>query len=350
MKGPLVMAKRIVWALCLVLSSTSALYAQTPYYQGKSIKVVVGFTTGGFNDRWARILSRYMPRHIPGNPDMIVQNMPGAGSVVATNYVYSVAKPDGLTIGLPSNGIYLDQLVGRPEVKFDILKMTWIGSPVSEPMIFYVRSDSPYKTIQDVKNAKDPAKCGSTGTVSTDFILARLLEETLPPLKITTVLGYPGGAEIDLAVEKGEVICRGMTASPFFGREPFLSWQKKNFVRVLLYTGNKRDARMPDVPTLQEIFDKEKVPDVSRRVAEVILAAESFGRPIIAGPGLPADRVKTLRQAFDQAMKDPELLAEAQKQKMDVDPESGESLEKLAKKVLEQPPDVIARVKKILAN
>jgi tripartite-type tricarboxylate transporter receptor subunit TctC len=350
MKGPLVMAKRIVWALCLVLSSTSALYAQTPYYQGKSIKVVVGFTTGGFYDRWARILSRYMPRHIPGNPDMIVQNMPGAGSVVATNYVYSVAKPDGLTIGLPSNGIYLDQLVGRPEVKFDILKMTWIGSPVSEPMIFYVRSDSPYKTIQDVKNAKDPAKCGSTGTVSTDFILARLLEETLPPLKITTVLGYPGGAEIDLAVEKGEVICRGMTASPFFGREPFLSWQKKNFVRVLLYTGNKRDARMPDVPTLQEIFDKEKVPDVSRRVAEVILAAESFGRPIIAGPGLPADRVKTLRQAFDQAMKDPELLAEAQKQKMDVDPESGESLEKLAKKVLEQPPDVIARVKKILAN
>ena len=344
------MPQRIILAICLVLSSTSAVHAQAPYYQGKLIKVVVGFTTGGFYDRWARILSRYMPKYIPGNPEMIVQNMPGAGSVVATNYVYSVAKPDGLTIGFPSSGIYLDQLVGRPEVKFDIRKMTWIGSPVSEPMIFYVRSDSPYKTIQDIKNAKEPAKCGSTGTVSTDFILARLLEETLPPLKITTVLGYPGGAEIDLAVEKGEVICRGMTASPFFGREPFLSWQKKNFVRVLLYTGKKRDTRMADVPTLQEIFDKEKVSDASRRVAEVILAAESFGRPIIAGPGVPADRVKTLRQAFDQAMKDPDLLAETQKQKMDVDPENGASLEKLAKKVLEQPPDVIARVKKILAN
>jgi tripartite-type tricarboxylate transporter receptor subunit TctC len=291
-----------------------------------------------------------MPKYIPGNPSFVVQNMPGAGSVVATNYVYSVAKPDGLTIALPSSGIYLDQLVGRPEVKFEIRKFAWIGSPVSEPMIFYVRSDSPYKTIADVKNSKEPAKCGSTGTVSTDFILARMLEDTLPPLKINTVLGYPGGSEIDLAVEKGEVICRGMTASPYFGREPFLSWQKKNFVRVLLYSGKKRDERIPDVPTITEIFEKEKVPENSRRVAQVILAAESFGRPIISGPGLPANRVATLRRAFDQAMKDPDLLAETQKQKMDVDPESGENLEKLAQQILMQPAEVLARVKKILSN
>jgi tripartite-type tricarboxylate transporter receptor subunit TctC len=281
---------------------------------------------------------------------MVVQNMPGAGSVVATNYVSSVAKPDGLTIGFPGNGIYLDQLVGRQEVKFDIRKFAWIGSPVKEPMIFYMRSDAPFKTISDVKNAKEPPKCGSTGTVSSDFILARLLEETLPPLKISTVLGYPGGSEIDLAVEKGEVMCRGMTASPFFGREPFLTWQKKNFVRVLLFTGDKRDERIPDVPTLDEIFDKEKVPETSRRVAEVILAAESFGRPIFATPGTPADRVKQLRNAFEQALKDPELLAEAKKGRMDIEPATGEDLEKLATRVLNQPPDVIARVKKILSN
>ena len=303
---------------------------------------MVGFTTGGFYDRWARLLARYMPKYIPGNPSFVVQNMPGAGSVIATNHVYSVAKPDGLTIGFPSNGIYLDQLVGRSEVKFDIRKFAWIGSPVSEPMLFYVRADSPYKSVADLRNSKEPAKCGSTGTVSTDFILARLLEDTLPPLKINTVLGYPGGSEIDLAVEKGEVVCRGMTASPFFGREPFLSWQKKNFVRVLLFTGKKRDERMPEVPTLGEIFDKEKVPEASRRVAQVILAAESFGRPIFAGPGLAPDRIATLRRAFDQSLKDPDLLAEAQKQKMDVDPESGESLEKLAQEVLQQPPEVLA--------
>src|SRR6266545_3190014 len=317
----------LILAMCLVICSSSTLFAQTPYYQGKTVKVVVGFTTGGFYDRWARLLSRYMPK-----------------------YIYSVAKPDGLTIGFPSSGIYLDQLIGRAEIKFDIRRFAWIGSPVSEPMIFYIRSDTPFKTIADVKNSKEPAKCGSTGTVSTDFILARMLEDTLPPLKINTVLGYPGGAEIDIAVEKGEVVCRGMTASPFFGREPFLSWQKKNFVRVLLFTGKKRDERLPDTPTLAEIFDKEKVPENSRRVAQVILAAESFGRPIIAGPGTNAEHLKTLRHAFDQSMKDPELLAETQKQKMDVDPESGENLERLATQILQQPPEVLARVKKILGN
>ena len=224
---------------------------------------------------------------------MIVQNMPGAGSVIAANYVYSVAKADGLTIGFPSNAIYLDQLIGRGEVKYDVRKFAWIGSPVTEPMIFYVRSDSPFKTIQDIKNAKDPAKCGSTGTVSSDYILARLLEETLPPTKINTILGYPGGAEIDLAVEKGEVACRGMTASPFFGREPFLSWQKRNFVRVLFFTGSKRDKRLPDVPTLYEIFDREKVPEDKRRIAEVILAAEEFGRPSLPDPALAPSTSKS---------------------------------------------------------
>ena len=342
--------KKFFAVLLLLIGASAPAAAQTPYYQGKQIRVIVGFTSGGFYDRWARVMARYMPKYLPGNPSFVVQNMPGAGSLTATNYVYAVAKPDGLTIGWPSNGIYLDQLVGRKEVQFDIRKFAWIGSPVKEPAIFYMRADAPFKSIQDVKNSKEAPKCGSTGTASTDFILARLLEDTLPPLKIATVQGYPGGAEIDLAVEKGEVVCRGMTASPFFGREPFLSWQKKNFVRVLLFTGDKRDPRIPDVPTLDEIFNKEKVPEASRRVAEVILAAESFGRPIIATPGTPAERVRELRHAFEQALKDPELLAETKKQKMDVDPESGESLEQLAVKILNQPPEVLARVKKILSN
>jgi tripartite-type tricarboxylate transporter receptor subunit TctC len=229
-------------------------------------------------------------------------------------------------------------------------KFAWIGSPVTEPMILYMRADAPYKSVSEIRNAKEPPKCGSTGTVSSDFILARMLEDTLPPLKINTVLGYPGGSEIDIAVEKGEVICRGMTASPYFGREPFLSWQKKNFVRVLLYTGEKRDERIPDVPTIAEIFEKEKVPENSRRVAQVILASEQFGRPIVATPGTPADRVEILRRAFDQSIKDPELLAETKKQRMDVDPTSGAALEKLAQQILQQPPEVLARVKKILGN
>lgn len=165
--------RRLILPIGLFLILSSPVYAQTPFYQGKQIKVVVGFTSSGFYDRWARLLSRFMPKHIPGSPEMIVQNMPGAGSVVATNFVYGVAKPDGLTIGFPSSAIYLDQLIGRAEAKFDIRKFNWIGSPVQEPVIFYIRADSPYKSISDIRNAKEPPKCGATGTVSTDFILAR---------------------------------------------------------------------------------------------------------------------------------------------------------------------------------
>jgi hypothetical protein len=247
-------------SLFLLVAWSPKAYSQAPYYQDKTIKIAVGFTPGGFYDRWARLLSRYMPKYIPGNPEMIVQNMPGAGSVIATNYVYNVAKPDGLTMGMPASGIYLDQIVGRKEAQFDLrkMKMGWhAGSRADDPL--YARRRAVTNPSPISATPQTPPRCGATGKVSSAFMIARLLEETMPPLKIDTVLGYPGGSEIDLAVERGEVACRAMTASPFFGREPFTSWQKKNFVRILLFTGNKRDERIPDTPTIQEIFDKEKV-------------------------------------------------------------------------------------------
>ncbi|HWP56905.1 MAG TPA: tripartite tricarboxylate transporter substrate-binding protein [Candidatus Acidoferrales bacterium] len=342
--------KRLFFALVVVVGLSAPVSAQSPVYQGKTITVVVGFTPGGFFDRWARLLARHWPKHIPGSPEFVVQNMPGAGSLVAANYVYSVAKPDGLTLGMPAPGIYLDQLVGRQEVKFDVRKFVWVGSPVQEPILLYMREDAPYKSIGDVRHAKQPPKCGSTGTSSSDYILARLLEETLPPLKIQTVLGYQGGSEIDLGVERGEVVCRGMTASPFFGREPFLSWRKKNFVRVLLYTGKQRHPQAPDTPTIYEIFEKENVPESGRRVAAVILATEQFGRPIVAPPATPPEMVKLLRAGFNSAMKDPALLDEAKKGNMDVDPTTGEDLQQLAQTILDQPPEVLARVKKVLGK
>jgi tripartite-type tricarboxylate transporter receptor subunit TctC len=212
-----------------------------------------------------------------------------------------------------------------------------------------MRSDAPYKSLQDIRTATTPPKCGSTGTAGTDYILARLLEDTLG-LKIETVLGYPGGSEIDLAVEKGEVQCRGLTAAPFFGREPFITWRKNNFVNVLVFGGQKRDERIPDTPTIYEIFDKEKTPEESRRVADVILRGGDFGRPWVAPPGTPKDRVKILRDAYAKAMADPALLAEAKKGKMEVEPVSGEELQKLAAKIMNQPPRVIERVKKVLGQ
>ena len=270
----------------MLLGSAKVGAEQEPLYQGKTIKIIVGFTSGGFYDRWSRLLARFVPKYLPGNPEMIVQNMPGAGGLIAANHIYSVAKPDGQTVAMLSYGLYLDQLVGRKEVQYDVRKFHWIGSPEKSEVLMYMRSDTPYKTIEDIRKASTPPKCGSTGTAGTDFILARLLEETLDA-KIETVLGYPGGSEIDLAVEKGEVQCRGLTAAPFFGREPFISWRKRNFVNVLLYGGQRRDPRIPETPTIYEIFDRENTPAESRRVADVILRGGDFGRPWVMPPQTP---------------------------------------------------------------
>jgi tripartite-type tricarboxylate transporter receptor subunit TctC len=347
--------------LILAVSLTALLLGLSPHfisnleaqgeshYKGKTVKIVVGFTPGGFYDRWARLLARYLPKYIPGSPEMVVQNMPGAGGMISANHIYTVAKPDGLTLGMISYGAYLDQLVGRKEVQYDVRKFLWIGSPEKSEVLMYVRTDTPYQSIEDIRRTPEPPKCGSTGTAGTDYILARLLEDTLG-LKINTVLGYPGGSEIDMAVEKGEVQCRGLTAAPFFGREPFLTWRKKNFVRVLLYGGLKRDPRIPDTPTIYEIFDKEKTPEEGRRVADVILRGGDFGRPLIAPPGTPQAVVKALREAYAKSLKDENLLADAKKGRMEVEPVSGEELQKLAATIVDQPPAVIARVKKVLGQ
>jgi tripartite-type tricarboxylate transporter receptor subunit TctC len=290
-----------------------------------------------------------MPKYIPGSPEMIVQNMPGASSLIAANHVYNVAKPDGLTVLMPSNNIYLDQLVGRGEVKFDVRKFYWIGTQEKNHIILYMRADAPYKSIGDIVKAKEPPKCGSTGTAGADYIVAKVLEETLGA-KINTVLGYPGGSEIDVAVEKGEVACRGMTIPPHFGREPFDTWHKKGFDRHLVQTGRNRDPRAGDAPTIFELMNEHKTPESSRRVAQVMLAGGEFGRMMLLTPGTPAERVKILRDAYARALKDTELLDEAKKGRMDIDPSTGEELQALVQEILDQPPDVIGRVKKILGN
>jgi tripartite-type tricarboxylate transporter receptor subunit TctC len=320
-----------------------------PFYQGKTIRIVVGFTPGGFYDRWARLLGRYMPKYIPGNPEMIIQNMSGASSVIAANYVYNVAKGDGLTLLVPINSLYLDQLVERKEVQFDVRKFEWIGTQEKAPVMLYFRADSPYKTVADIIKASEPPKCGATGTASTGYLLGKLMEENLRA-KVQTVTGYPGGSEIDVAVERGEIICRGMDIPPHFGREPFDTWHKNGFDRHILQGGPKRDPRLADTPTLFELMDQYKTPDVGRRLTRVILAAGDFGRPMVAAPGTPGDRVKMLREAYAKAMKDPELIAEANKGKMDMDPSTGEDLQALLKEIMDQPREVIDRVKKLLAE
>lgn len=341
--------KKIVLVLLFSLVPCFDLQAQAPFYQGKAITVVVGYVAGDGFDIWARLFARHMPKHIAGSPGFIVQNMPGAGSMIAANYVYNVAKPDGLTLGVIAPSLYFDQLVGREEVQYDWTKFTWIGTPEQTDQLLFVRADSPYRTIEDIRKAAEPPKCGATGTASTGYYLPKLFEETLG-LKFRIVTGYPGGGDIDLGVERGEVHCRAFTVSTFFGREPFETWRKKGFVRVLVQTGKKRDARAPDVPTIYELMDAHKTPEAGRRLATVILASAVFGRPIVAPPGVPADRIKNLRDAFSKALREPEFLEETKKRRWIVDPVSGEELEALAKEVIGQPQEVIGRMIKVLGK
>jgi tripartite-type tricarboxylate transporter receptor subunit TctC len=338
--------------LCLVsllsLSLIRPVHGQgEPFYKGKTIKVLVGTTAGSLYDLWARTIAAHIGRHIPGNPETLVQNMPGASHKIAANYLYNVAKPDGLTIiGSILPGMYLDQLVGQQEVKYDWAKFVWIGSPVKGESQMTMRSDAPFKSIDDMRNAKEPARCGTTGTSSSDYILSRLLEEVLPPLKIHSVLGYPGGPELDLAIERGEIQCRTFTVETFFAREPYITWKKKGFIFNPYQTGRKRDPRLNDVPTLNELMERYKTPESGRRLASVLLASGILGRPILTTPGTPPDRVKILREAYEKMLKDPVFLEDIKKKKFELDPTSGEEMEAIVKEVMTQPPEIIARLKK----
>ena len=335
--------------LVAAMAWSSTLLAQTPFYQGKTIRLVAGTPAGSVYDLYARMVAQFIPKYIPGTPNIIVQNMPGVASMVAANYIYEVAKPDGLTIGSIQPALYFDQLVGRKEVKFDWQKFTWIGNTTVSHHLLYMRSDTPYKTIEDIRKANLPPKCGAEGTASSAYYLPKLLEETIGA-KFTIVTGYNSGTDVDLAVERGEVQCRAFTIAAFFAREPFHTWRKKGFVHIIVQTGGRRDAKLPEVPTLPELMDQHKTADSARRLAAVILAANEIGRPIVATPGIPADRVKILREAFMKAMKDPELLDDAKKKRLELDPVSGEALEALGKEIVAQPPEVIERMKKLLGT
>jgi tripartite-type tricarboxylate transporter receptor subunit TctC len=332
------------------LTCAPAVLGQSDFYKGKTITVIAGTTPGALYDQWSRILATHMGKHIPGRPDMIVQNMPGAGHKIAANYLYAKSKPDGLTlIGSIVPSLYFDQLIGRKEVQYDWAKFVWIGSPVQGEQQMYMRADSPYKSIDDVRKATEAPRCGATGTSDAAYYLPKLFEEVLGT-KFNLVSGYPGGPEIDLAVERGEIHCRAFTIEAFLSREPYHTWRKNGFVRNIIQTGRKRDTKLPETPTIWELMDRYKTPESGRRLASVLLASGPLGRPMLGTPGIPADRVKMLREAFNKTMEDKEFLAELDKRKFDLDPTSGEELDKIVREAMSQPPEIIARMKKVLGE
>ncbi|HTF91830.1 MAG TPA: tripartite tricarboxylate transporter substrate-binding protein [Verrucomicrobiae bacterium] len=340
---------RLLLAFTMILAAALNAHAQAPFYQGKTITIVVGYLSGDGYDIWARLLAAHMGKHIPGTPNMIVQNMPGAGSMIAANSVYNVAKPDGLTMGAIGPSLYLDQLIGKKEVQFDWAKFGWVGSTENTPWLFYMNSNTPFKTIEDVRKAKEAPKCSATSSGTSGHFIPKLLEEAVGA-KFTVVMGYQGGAEQDLAFERGEVVCRALSIPTFFAREPFTTWRKKNMVRILLQTGRKRDPKMPDVPTIHELMSEYKTPANTRQLVTAVLASGDLGRPFITPPAIPADRLKLLRDAFRKTMGDAAFLADVKARKLEADPDYGEELETIAKEAAAQPREIVDRLKKLLGE
>ncbi len=339
-----------VLILCaLLLALSFSVHAQSDFFQGKSIRIIRGGQPGDLYDLWTRHIATYLGKHVAGSPSIMVQNMPGAGSVIAANYVYNVAKPDGLTLGSLNSAIYMDQVIGRKEVQFDWAKFNWIGTPEPTELVFIMRGDSSYKTNDDLRKGTEPPKCGSTGTASITYHVPKLIEDVLGAKSII-IAGYQGAGDIDVALERGELECRLITIAAFFGREPHITWYKKGFTRPLVQTGRKRDPLLPDTPTFYELMDRYKTGDADRRLVTLIMASNEFGRPWTAPPNMPADRIKILRDAWNKTLKDPDLLADAKKRGWPVDPIGGEELAALAKEVTTQPPEVVQRLKKLLGE
>jgi len=303
--------------------------ARSASFEGKTITIVVGFKAGGGYDRVARVLARHVPKYLPGSPNVIVQNMPGANSIISANHVYNVAKPDGLTIGTFNRNLVLAQLTNVSGVKFDQTKFAWIGSAASESTVFAVRSDLPYKTFDDLKKAGQTLQIGATGPGANTYDFPLLLRELLG-IDLKIVSGYAGSSDIMLAIERKEVDGR---AGSYTSIRPFID---RGLVRALI-RGSAVEAGIEQLPVDENLAPTPR----ARAVMALRSAPEIVGRPYVLPPGTPDDIVKAMREAFDRALKDPELIAEAKKGKMNLEFMPGDEVLKVVKNVLSQPKDIV---------
>jgi tripartite-type tricarboxylate transporter receptor subunit TctC len=309
------------------------------FYRGRTLTVAIGHSVGGGYDLYARMLSRFLGKHIPGQPTVVPQNMPGAGGLRVTNYLYTAAPRDGSVIGTFSRSIPTLPLLSPPAA-FDGTKFTWLGSMSSDTSLCLTGSKSPVKTWRDMLTK--PLVMGGQSSGSDSDIYARLYKNVFGA-RIKLVSGYPGTNDITLAMERGEVdgIC-GLSWGTIKIAHP--EWMRDKTVNFLLQAGLKKDSELPDVPlTLDLIDDPEK-----KQVLYLHFAPQGMGRPFAAPPNIPVDRKAALIKAFDDAMKDPELLAEAARGKMDINPMKGDEIDELLKQLYATPADVVAKAAKAI--
>jgi tripartite-type tricarboxylate transporter receptor subunit TctC len=310
--------------------------AGAQYYAGKTVTIIVGYKTGGGYDATARLLARHLPKHIPGKPTVIVQNMPGANSIIAANHVYNVAKPDGLTVATFNRNLPIAQLTGVQGVKFDMTRFAWVGSAASESTILAIRTDLPYKTFEDLKRADKEIVIGATGPGANTYDFPLLLKELLG-VKIKLVSGYPSSSDIMLAVERKEVDGRAGSYSSI------LRFIERGLVRPVL-RARAVEAGIENLPVDETLAPNPR----ARAIMALRSAPEVIGRPYVMHPDTPAEHVRTMREAFASAIKDKELVADGKKSKMELDYVGGDEAVKVMKEVLSQPKDIVDEFSKYI--
>lgn len=330
-------ASTVLFALLAANGAAGEPLSVADFYKGKTVSIVVGSDSGGGYDLNARVLGHYLGRYIPGNPNIIIQNKPGASSLVAANYVYELAPKDGTVIAEVQRPIPFPTLFVGNGVRYDVRKIQWLGSTMNELGLVVAWHTAPQQTIGDV--LKMPMVVGGNGPATDTEIFPRALNNILGT-KFKIVSGYPGQAQIVLAMERGEIQGTGNWSWSDI-QKGHADWLRDKKVRLLLQLDLKKSPDLPDVPLIMDMARN----DEERHVFELLVSMKALGRPYFVAPGVPEDRAEALRTAFMQTLKDPDFLAEARKSLGTIDPVSGADMQKIVSGVYSLPPDVVAKAR-----
>jgi tripartite-type tricarboxylate transporter receptor subunit TctC len=329
------LARTLTVAVALAWPMAGQAQSQADFYKGKTVEVYIGYTVGGAYDAYARLLARHMGKYIPGNPTVLTKNMDGAGSLRLANWLYSVAPKDGTVFGTIGRGIPFDPLLGRSGAQFEATKFSWIGSANDEVSVCAAWHTAPVDKLEDL-TTREMIVGGTAGSADTDQF-PRVVNGVLGT-KMKVISGYPGGNDINLAMERGEVEGRcGWSWSSV--KATHQKWLDEKKVKILAQLSLAKHPDLPDVPL---VLDFAKT-DEQKQILKVIFARQVMGRPFLGPPGIPADRLAVLRKAFIDTMKDKEFLAEADKGQFEITPVSGEEIQKLVEEVYQTPKEIAAK-------
>jgi len=336
------MVHRPLFLILLLIALSGPAHAQADvanFYRGKQVRLIVGTAPGGGYDLFARIVARHIAAHIPGQPTVIVQNLPAAGGLVMTNQLYSVGPKDGTAIGVPINGIPTAPLL-QQGAQFDATRLIWIGSTNREPYVAFVWHSAPVQSLAELRAKELVVGSTTPGTTMTDF---PLVVNDILGLKFRVVRGYEGTPQINHAIERGEIQGQGGIGwAAIKAQVPHWIAEKK--IKVIAQYGLKRYPQLADVPSMLEQARTE--PD--REALTMLFARTEYGRPYFLPPDVPAERVRALRRAFDATMRDQAFIADAARLQLEIDPMTGEEVQALVAQLTRTPPEIVTRVRAAL--